>query len=65
MEYTNEQLDIIGCLIKQRICNNIVDELLYQKLSDCVEHKLQGCSDEIIRQEIESFVEQYRDLLFG
>lgn len=43
----------------------IVDKLITKKLSECVEHKLQGYSDEDIRQEIQNFVDTYGFLFFN
>lgn len=43
----------------------IVDKLVTKKIQECVEHKLQGCSDEDIRQEIQNFVDTYEFLWCG
>lgn len=43
----------------------IVDKLVTKKIQECVEHKLQGCSDEDIRQEIQNFVDTYEFLFFN
>lgn len=43
----------------------IVDKLVTKKTQECVEHKLQGYSDEDIRQEIQNFVDTYGFLWCG
>lgn len=43
----------------------IVDKLVTKKIQECVEYKLQGESEEEIRQEIQSFVDKYRFLWCG
>lgn len=43
----------------------IVDKLVAKKIQECVEHKLQGYSDEDIKREIQSFVDTYGFLWCG
>lgn len=51
--------------IDKLILAAIVDKLVTKKIQECVEHKLQGCSDEDIRQEIQNFVDTYGFLFFN
>lgn len=43
----------------------IVDKLVTKKIQECVERRLQGESDENIRQEIQNFVDTYGFLWCG
>lgn len=43
----------------------IVDKLVTKKIQECVEYKLQGESEEEIRQEIQNFVDTYGFLWCG
>ena len=51
--------------IDKLILAAIVDKLVTKKIQECVERRLQGCSDEDIRQEIQNFVDTYGFLWCG
>lgn len=51
--------------IDKLILAAIVDKLVTKKIQECVERRLQGESDENIRQEIQNFVDTYRFLFFN
>lgn len=51
--------------IAKLILNDIIDKLVTKKIQECAEHKLQGCSDKDIRQEIQNFVDTYGFLWCG
>lgn len=51
--------------IDKLILAAIVDKLVTKKIQECVERRLQGESEEEIRQEIQSFVDKYRFLFFN
>lgn len=51
--------------IDKLILAAIVDKLVTKKIQECVERRLQGESDENIRQEIQNFVDTYGFLWCG